>query len=491
LLWLAVLSWGGANAAPKVATEPVKPAPVAADDKAGKVLYDRYCTQCHGDEGKGDGPAADLVYPRPRDFTLGMYKVRSTLSGQLPTDHDLFRAISEGLPGTSMPAWKKFLSESERWQLAHYVKRFESLGLFKDEPPKEQVAIGRPPKVTAELVERGKAVYEQKKCAQCHGKYGRGDGTSADGMKDDWGFPIRPVNFTKGWRYRGGDGVEDIYRTFTTGFNGTPMPSFVDAIPAAADRWALAAYVKSLTRAPRSGQVIRARRVDGAIPADPHAAQWEAAEYLDVPLAGQIVVKPRWFKPGHDVITVRALYNASEIAILVEWDDGTHNRGERGKPPDQAAIQFPAERRPGDEKPYFLLGDAKRPVDYWRWSAAGGLKRFLAEGSTRVREREIGSVKAHGGYRDGQYRAIFTRPLAAAGEREVEFATGRFVPVAFHLWDGEQGEEGLRMAISAWHYLGLEPPTPLAAYLWPLAIGFVTLGGELWIVRRRSRVGAA
>lgn len=489
LLMLAfVAGLGTAQAAdPKVKTEPVKATPVAADEKAGKQLYERYCAQCHGDEGKGDGPAADLVYPRPRDFTLGMYKVRSTLSGELPTDHDLFRAISEGLPGTSMPAWKKYIPEAQRWQLAHYVKKFESLGLFEEEPPKEQVAVEKPPKLTPELVARGKEIYAAKKCAQCHGQGGRGDGTSAEGMKDDWGFAIRPVNFTKGWRYRGGERIEDIYRTFTTGFNGTPMPSFLDAIPAAEDRWALAAFVKSLTRPQRNGQVLRARRIEGDIPADPYAGKWEEAGSLDFPLAGQIILQPRWFKPGHDVIGARALYNDAEVAILLEWDDGTYNRGERGKPADQAALQFPATKTPGVEKPYFILGDAKHPVDLWRWSAAQGLKRLVAEGHLKIAERDQGALRAEGGYKDGQYRVILRRPLKAANQREVEFEPGRFVPLAFHLWDGEQGEEGLKMAVSGWYYLLLEPPTPLAVWVWPLAIGFAILGGELWLLRRMRR----
>jgi len=105
-----------AGDAPKMKMESVRATPVAADPAAGKKLYQRWCTQCHGDEGKGDGPAAEFVYPRPRDFTLALFKVRSTPSGQLPTDHDLFKVISEGLPGTSMPAWNKYLSENERWR---------------------------------------------------------------------------------------------------------------------------------------------------------------------------------------------------------------------------------------------------------------------------------------------------------------------------------------------------------------------------------------
>lgn len=474
-----------AAGAPKVKTEPVKPTPVTADLEAGKKLYQRYCTQCHGDEGKGDGPAADFVYPRPRDFTLAIFKVRTTPSGQLPTDHDLFKVISDGLPGTSMPAWKKYIPEKERWQLVHYVKTFDSLGLFKEEPAKEQVVVDAPPKMSAELIAKGKELYQQKKCWQCHGQVGRGDGPSAQGMKDEWGFPIRPVNFSKSWRFRGGDRIEDIYRTFTTGFNGTPMPSFVDAIPAAEDRWALAAYVKSLSRPQKTGQVLKAGHVDGEISADPYAKAWENAEFVDFPLAGQIILDPRWFKPAHDVITARALYSDKEIAILLEWDDGTNSKGE-GKPADQVALQLPATLTPG-EKPYFILGDDKHPVDYWRWSAKDGLARLSAEGAKRMTPREAGALVAQDGYKDGQYRVILRRPLKTGKSDELQIEPGQFVPIAFHLWDGDQGEDGLKMAISTWYYLLPEPPTPLTVYLWPLGLGFVALGGEAWLLRRMRR----
>lgn len=483
MLMAALAAAPGSAAAQTGQMESVKPAPVAADAEAGRRLYERYCTQCHGDSGKGDGPAADLVYPRPRDFTTAIFKVRSTPSGALPTDHDLFRAISEGLPGTSMPAWKRYIPERERWQLAHYVKTFDALGLFKEEPAKEQVVIGAPPKADAALIARGRELYQSKKCAQCHGPSGRGDGPSASGMKDEWGHPIRPVNFTKGWRFRGGDRIEDIYRTFTTGFNGTPMPSFVDAIPDARDRWALAAYVKSLSRPLQTGQVLRARRLAGDVPADPWAKAWVDADSVDFPLAGQIILDPRWFTPAHDVITARALYNDRELAILLEWDDGTHGTGQGGKPPDQVAIQSPAARRPGEEKPYFVLGDAGHPVDYWRWSAAQRLERFVVAGARSVSPRDAGGLAAHGVYRDGQYRVIFRR-VRIGGEQEPGFEPGGFTPIAFHLWDGDQGEEGLKMAISAWYYLRLDLPTPASVYLWPLAFGLLALGGELWLLRR-------
>ncbi|WP_127477743.1 c-type cytochrome [Sulfurivermis fontis] len=472
--------------AAEVKTEPVPPTPVAANPEQGKALYQRYCSQCHGDEGKGDGPAADRVYPRPRDFTTAIFKVRTTLSGQLPTDHDLFKVISEGLPGTSMPAWKKYLTEGERWQLVHHVKTFDMLGLFEEEPAKERVVIDTPPAVTPELIAKGEELYQQKKCWQCHGKFGRGDGPSAAGMKDEWGHPIRPVNFSKGWRFRGGDRLEDIYRTFTTGFNGTPMPSFVNAVPEAADRWALAAYVKSLSRPQKNGQVLVAGYVDGDLPGDPYDPAWDGADYVDFPLAGQIIIEPRWFTPAHDVVTARALYNDREAALMLEWDDGTHNVGGDGKPADEVAVQLPAAEPNGNVKPYFILGDAKHGVDYWRWSGSGALTRVAAKGHDRQEPRDAGALAARGEYRDGQYRVILRRPLAAdAGE--IGLAPGKFVPIAFHLRDGEHGEEGMKMALSTWYYLLLQPKTPFTVYLWPLALVFLALLGEWWLVRRLRR----
>lgn len=488
LVW-ALLPATPAAAAPELAMEPVPPTPVAADPAAGKKLYARWCAQCHGDEGKGDGPAADFVYPRPRDFTMAIFKVRRTPSGALPTDHDLFNIISEGLPGTSMPAWKRFIPEADRWQLVHHVKTFDSLGLFKDEAPKEQVAIGTPPEMTAERLAHGKQLYQDKKCWQCHGAQGRGDGPSATGQKDEWGHAIRPVNFTKSWRFRGGERIEDIYRTFSTGFNGTPMPSFVDAIPAAEDRWALAGFVKSLARPMATGQVLRAAFVAGEIPADADAKAWDDVAATDFPLAGQVIREPRWFQPMHDVISARALYNERELAILLEWDDGTPSKADGAKPPDQVALQWPAATLPGGEKPYFVLGDVRNAVDLWRWNTAQGLSRTLARGADKQTPHANGEVQAQGRYKDGQYRVVLRRPLQPA-DGGVPIAPGQFVPVAFQLWDGDNGEEGMKMALSTWYHVLAQPATPVSAYLWPAGLALFTLAGEAWLLRRRRAAGA-
>lgn len=486
-LLAALTPMAAASQSAELRLAPAEPTPVVADLERGRRLYDAHCSQCHGAKGKGDGPAADLVYPRPRDFTLALFKVRTTPSGQVPTDHDLFKTISEGMPGTAMPAWGKYLSAEERWQLVHYVKTFDELGVFKDEPAKQRIVISKPPAVTPELLANGRKVYQEKKCWQCHGLYGRGDGPSALGLKDDWGFAIRPVDFTKRWRFRGGAEIADIYRTFTTGFNGTPMPSFAKAI-GEADRWALAAYVKSLSRPMQTGQVLKARHWQGEIPTDPHAPAWEGAPLLDVPLAGQIIVEPRLFTPAHDVITAKALYNDREVAILLIWDDGTHNAAPGGRPMDRAAVQLPAGRLQDGEKPYFILGDRRNPVDYWVWRADGTTTRFIAHGRDRMAARPLGRLVVHGGYKDGQYRAILRRPLSAQDKSEAPLEPGRFVPIAFHLWDGEQGEDGLKMAISTWYSLVLESPTPVTAYLWPAGLGFLAFLGEFWLIRRLRRI---
>ena len=124
-----------------------------------------------------------------------------------------------------MPTWHE-LPEKDRIAVIAYIKTFSAR--WKDERPEPPIPIGDPPKPTPELVARGKELYAQAKCAQCHGDDGKGDGPSA-GELEDLRFPIRPADFTRG-QFKGGASVTDIYRTMTTGLDGTPMPSFADSM---------------------------------------------------------------------------------------------------------------------------------------------------------------------------------------------------------------------------------------------------------------------
>ena len=76
-----------------------------AQRASGRELYLKNCSQCHGEKGDGDGYATPHLYPRPRNFTTGKFKVRTTPNGALPTHQDLVNIIRHGMPYTSMPAW--------------------------------------------------------------------------------------------------------------------------------------------------------------------------------------------------------------------------------------------------------------------------------------------------------------------------------------------------------------------------------------------------
>jgi mono/diheme cytochrome c family protein len=216
------------------------PDPVAA--ARGHRAFDRYCISCHGTAGDGRGPSADWIDPRPRVLTSGVFKFRSTPSGELPTDEDLLRTITNGLHHTNMPRWAA-LSARERADLVQYVKSLSPR--FTAEPQGKPIAVPPRPEFTPALVGKGQAVWAKMQCATCHGELGKGDGPSASTLRDDWGFAVTPRDFTSG-PLKVGDQPEDLYRTFLSGLNGSPMPSFAEAGMTPDDAWALVAYVRSL-----------------------------------------------------------------------------------------------------------------------------------------------------------------------------------------------------------------------------------------------------
>ena len=220
----------------------------------GKEEFEEHCIGCHGVKGDGNGLAATFLFPRPRDFTIGVFKFRSTPSGSLPTDGDLFRTITRGVRWTAMPTWHE-LPDKDRFAVITYIKTLSPR--WKEEKPEPPVVLPPPPPATPELLARGKELYVKAKCWECHGDTGRGDGPSADQLKDDLKFPIRPADFTKG-QFKGGSHVDDIYRTMTLGLDGTPMPSFADSM-SNEERWAISYFVLSFSAwaDPLTGQKLR------------------------------------------------------------------------------------------------------------------------------------------------------------------------------------------------------------------------------------------
>lgn len=212
----------------------------------GKAVYKRRCIGCHGEKGDGNGPAPSSVMfgiAQPRDFTSGVYKFRTTPTGSVPLDSDIYRTITLGIRGTAMPPWFN-LSEDDRWDVIHYIKTFSSD--FVKYPPEPPILIPRPTKSTPELIAYGIKVFDEMKCWECHGRKGKGDGPKSDTLQDDFGIRIPPADFTRGI-FKSGPRAEDIFRTFMTGLNGTPMPSFSDSFTSPSDGWALSFYVLSLS----------------------------------------------------------------------------------------------------------------------------------------------------------------------------------------------------------------------------------------------------
>ena len=125
-----------------------------------------------------------------------------------------------------MPAWKGLLNEDVRWSLVAHIKTF--FDGFEEASPRVIDLSGKMP-YSEESVVKGKEYYAKLGCVECHGALGRGDGTSAPDLTDEWGFRTWPANMEHSWNFRGGSATEEIFKRFIGGIAGSPMPSFVSA----------------------------------------------------------------------------------------------------------------------------------------------------------------------------------------------------------------------------------------------------------------------
>ncbi|MBI4596263.1 MAG: c-type cytochrome [Candidatus Tectomicrobia bacterium] len=342
-----------------------------ADLSRGQDSFKKNCVVCHGEKGLGDGLAAKFLFPKPRNFTDVMFKIRSTSSGDVPTDQDLFNTIKNGMPGSAMPSFS-YLPEEERWKLVEFIKTLgvkkagnKEINLWKIRKKPHEIEVPPQPELTGELLARGKQLYFDKNmaCRDCHGEKGRGDGPKATSFKDDWGYPIIPNDFTRGI-YKGGGTVSDLYLRFTTGMAGTPMPSFEESLPSHEDRWALSYYVKSLAGEKVARQLsqekIVAKKVNKEIPLNPQDKIWTNTKVFEIPL---MLLWQR--QKVAEAISVRALQNGKNIAILLEWEDAVVNsRFIRPEDfTDAVALQFALTELQG----HFSMGSKEEPVNIWQW----------------------------------------------------------------------------------------------------------------------------
>ena len=444
-----------------------------AQREAGKVIYDKLCAQCHGIDGDGEGVGKHYFRPWPRNFTTTMYKIRSTPSGELPTTEDLKRVIRMGMPYSGMPAWPQF-SEDELTNLAYYLKTFSEDFADPDfnVPP---IDLPKAPGYSAESAELGKQYWEENKCADCHGNLGRSDGKSAPTLKDEAEQFIRAADLSKPWTFRGGGTREDIYRTFSTGLNGSPMPSYADLIEPA-DRWHLVDYVWSLSdrKTADYSTLVVASPYEGVVDVSLGEALFDNATPAHFPVFGQIMDPGRMFYPSATEVEVRAVFDADNIAINVVWHDMQEDVSGSNSPAlaapvfaegaapelgtglysDAVAVQIPTANLAGATKPYFVNGDTRNPMELWFADLAKSEGEIMTgRGAQSV--DAVGSIPFVANFDQGRWSVTFVR--ARTVENSHVFEEGAFSPISFSVWDGFNGERGSARALSSWYYLYLEP----------------------------------
>jgi cytochrome c oxidase cbb3-type subunit 2 len=236
---------------------PPRPAVTAEFLERGKTVYAQNCLACHGVKGDGKGDAAAFLLPKPRDFVHANFRLRSTPSGRLPTDVDLFRSVSLGMPGTPMPPWRVNLSDNDRWAVVEYLKTFSPRFADTNEDRSSVVSIGAPPPRDDKAIAEGKVLFTKLACITCHGETGQGDGSSAATLVDDSQTPIKPRNFARPTGFKSGYSTQEIVRTILSGFNGTPMVGFNGQIPQT-DAWKVAYYVETFAKPAPTAAIARA-----------------------------------------------------------------------------------------------------------------------------------------------------------------------------------------------------------------------------------------
>jgi len=334
----------------------------------GKQIYAKQCAACHGEKGLGDGEAAYLLYPKPRNFVAPKYRMVSTWE-RVATDQDLFDSITRGMPGSAMPSWGHLPAE-QRWALVYYVKSLaeKPLEIKPTKSPKADGSGGegiiqvpaRPP-FDAAAKARALELFKEA-CASCHGPAGKGDG--AEKQFDEEGYPTRPRDLTAGV-FKGSPDPISLYRHIVAGIPGSPMPSSDWAY--GNDAWHLVNYILSLSSERQRERVemkkfeIVAARVK-ELPDHPESGIWRQAQPVNLHLM------PLWWRTERpEELTVRALHNGKEIVFLLVWADETHDHTAM-RPQDfrdAVAVQFSLSSEP----PFFAMGESGKQVNIWMWKS--------------------------------------------------------------------------------------------------------------------------
>ncbi len=515
----------------------------------GARLYAQHCAACHGERGDGLGRAAAFLFPKPRDFRRGRFRLVSTANG-VPTREDLDAVLQRGMPGSAMPPWH-FLSAEERRALIDqiyvflrdglreaYIARYQEEEGLTDEELKEELAdpdfraeieefvrdrstpgeltsvpdLGQP---TQDALAEGKRIYVAQGCVSCHGETGKGDGVKK--MVDDEGYPTRPRDFTRGI-FKGGHDAASLYRRTAYGMPGTPMPATNTLTPVQIAK--LVHWIRSLSDEPtRQEAIVRRVRIPvkrvASLPDKIRVSSplWDQAE------ATAVHMIPTWWRDDFPTrVVVAAIHDGKELAIRLTWQDATPNWTSHRTTdfPDAVAVELFT----GKQEPFLGMGSSDGPVEIWydnadretRWplekvyprimvgmypfsevavdratyarpgtkdsaqpklslpavsagnpitpragvSAAAALE---AAGPQTLTFRPLVNwkVRAAMGWKQGQWRAVFRRPLDVDPKEGNDLSPGGHYSIGFAVFDGAHRDRNGQKLFTIWNDFVLDP----------------------------------
>ncbi len=465
----------------------------------GGTIYKHMCIYCHGADGNGGGKATAYLYPWPRDFRNGIFKYRSTPSGSLPLDDDIYRTIAKGVPGTAMPAWGDSLTGEEIWSVIEYIKTFSDK--FKNSKPKPPIEVGSPPDINEEFLKKGQNLFSASKCNKCHGTDLIGDGPLADDLFDIWEHRAFVYDLTDPNNFKRGFDIKSVYLTLTSGVDGTPMKAYTGLSDS--DRWALSAYIdskvkKDLFKKAKYEDTLVVSRVEDEIAVDPKSPVWK-----NIPSKVIHLLPLNSRKRPIVRVKFQGVINDEAIAFRLEWEDETPNKSSSRHQDfkDAVAIEFALGdvvlHKHGHNEPFFGMGNRGKVVNIWQWRADwqqdietkeeleyatedmdmdgmifGGevnpvdsinpfreqpVEEMNAEGFGTLTPQPLTkqNVEGKGNWKDGKWEVVLYRPLDSLNKWDIKFDRKTPILVAFAIWDGEYRDIDGRKTVAMWQRLFL------------------------------------
>ena len=467
--------------------------------RLGSTVYKHMCVHCHGQDGNGGGKAIAYLYPWPRDFRKGVFKYRTTPFGSLPQDKDIYRTISRGIPGTSMPAWGGALSKDETLGVVEYIKSFSKR--FEKEKPKEAIVIGDVPATDAQSIKSGQDIYQEMRCSRCHGTDLKGDGPIADELYDIWDHRVFIYDLTDPNTFKFGFDKKDLFMILTTGIDGTPMKSYNHLNDK--ERWDLASFIESKINKklhkPAEYEIdLKTHVINEEIDMDPNNSLWDSISVQNI---HTIPLNAR--RDPIDQIQFQSVMNDEVIAFRLEWEDPVPNRtaSRHQDFKDAIGMEFALGdvllHKHGHNEPFFGMGNRHKVVNIWQWRADwqteietkekleyatqgmgmdvdtmifGGevnpvdslnpfrevpVEELNAEGfgTLTPQPQTKQNVLGKGVWKDGKWSVVFYRTLDSINKWDIHFQRKIPVLVAFAVWDGKHQDRNGRKVISMWQRL--------------------------------------